>query len=172
MVHLRKVSGKCKYLDLSRDMTKPTKWVCALAKTQISLGIRPVWSVFAVRVKKVWVLSYPLSAQWRLWSHWVDVQADLSLHWAHSHFDSFVMMRLIYISHYILSKRTVDVNGFYTEPKCKRYIIKSIFLDHLMEKQKYKRDFYITETSGKRLEQSSLIWVSWSQNSMSCFSTL
>ena len=33
------------------------------AKTQISLGIRPVWSVFAVRMNEVWVLSYPLSAQ-------------------------------------------------------------------------------------------------------------
>ena len=34
---------------------------------QISLGIRPVWSsVFAVRMKKDWVLSYPLSAQRRL----------------------------------------------------------------------------------------------------------
>ena len=38
------------------------------AKTQISLDIRPVWSVFAVRMKKAWVLSYPLSAQRRLWS--------------------------------------------------------------------------------------------------------
>ena len=36
------------------------------AKTQISLGIRPVWSVFAVCMKKTWVLSYPLSAQRRL----------------------------------------------------------------------------------------------------------
>ena len=32
------------------------------AKTHISLGTRPVWSVFAVRMKKAWVLSYPLSA--------------------------------------------------------------------------------------------------------------
>ena len=31
------------------------------AKTQISLGIRPVWSVFAVSMKKAWVLSYPFS---------------------------------------------------------------------------------------------------------------
>ena len=37
------------------------------AKTQISLGICPVWSrVFAVHVKKARVLSYPLSAQLRL----------------------------------------------------------------------------------------------------------
>ena len=39
--------------------------------------------VFAVRMKKTWVLSYPLSAQRRLWSDWADAQADLSLRWAH-----------------------------------------------------------------------------------------
>ena len=38
------------------------------AKTRISLGIHSVWSVFTVRMKKAWVLSYPLSAQRRLWS--------------------------------------------------------------------------------------------------------
>ena len=36
------------------------------AKTQISLGIPPVWSVSAVRMTKHWFLSYSLSAQWRL----------------------------------------------------------------------------------------------------------
>ena len=66
--------------------------------------------VFAVRMKKAWVLSYPLSAQrrlwsdWadaqasaqrRLWSDWADTQADLSLRWAHSHFVGFVISRLI-----------------------------------------------------------------------------
>ena len=51
--------------------------------------------VFAVRVKKAWVLSYPLSAQWRLWSDWADAQADLSLRWVHSHFVGFVMSWLI-----------------------------------------------------------------------------
>ena len=33
--------------------------------------------VFAVRMKKAWVLSYPLSAQRRLWSDWADSQAGL-----------------------------------------------------------------------------------------------
>ena len=65
------------------------------AKTRISLGIRPVWSVFAVRMKKVGILSYPMSAQRRLWSDWADAQADLSLRWAHTHFVGFVMSRLI-----------------------------------------------------------------------------
>ena len=50
--------------------------------------------VFAVRMKKAWVLSYPLSGQQRLWSDWADAQADLSLRWAHSHFVGFVMLRL------------------------------------------------------------------------------
>ena len=50
--------------------------------------------VFAVHMKKTWVLSYPLSAQRRLWSDWADAQADLSHRWAHSHFVGFVMRRL------------------------------------------------------------------------------
>ena len=49
--------------NMSRLVTKPAKWHVCPAKTQISLGIRPVWSVFAVHMKKAWVLSYPLSAQ-------------------------------------------------------------------------------------------------------------
>ena len=97
---------------MSHIMIKPTKWHVRSVKTQISLGIRPVWSesslsawrklgslaihwapslirVFAVRMKKAWVLSYPLSAQRRLWS--ADAQADPNLRWAHSHFVGFVM---------------------------------------------------------------------------------
>ena len=50
--------------------------------------------VFAVRMKKAWVLSYPVSAQRILCSDWADAQADLSLRWAHSHFVGFVMRRL------------------------------------------------------------------------------
>ena len=51
---------------MSQCMIKPTKWCVFPAKTQISLGIHPVWSVFAVSIKKAWVLSYILSAQHRL----------------------------------------------------------------------------------------------------------
>ena len=49
-----------------------TKWPVRPAKTQISLGICPVWSVYAVRMKKHWALNYLLSAQWRFWSNWAD----------------------------------------------------------------------------------------------------
>ena len=38
--------------------------------------------VFAVHLKKACVLSYPLSAQRRLWSDWANAQADLNLCWA------------------------------------------------------------------------------------------
>ena len=51
--------------------------------------------VFAVRMKKAWVFSYPLSAQWRLRSDWADAQADPSIRWAHTHFVGFVMSWLI-----------------------------------------------------------------------------
>ena len=42
--------------------------------------------LFTVRMKKSWVLSYPLSAQRRLQSDWVDAQPDLSLRWMHMSF--------------------------------------------------------------------------------------
>ena len=51
--------------------------------------------VFAVHMKKTWVLIYPLSTHWRLWSDWVAAQADLNLLWAHSHFVGFIVRRLI-----------------------------------------------------------------------------
>ena len=52
-------------------------------KTQISLGISNLIRVFAVRMKKPWAFSYPMSAQRRLKSDWADAQVGTSLHWAH-----------------------------------------------------------------------------------------
>ena len=51
---------------------KPNKMSVRPAQTQISLGIRPVWS------------ESSLSA-WRKLGSLADAQADLSLRWAHSH---------------------------------------------------------------------------------------
>ena len=68
---------------------------CAPSEDSDQLGHPPsLIRVFAVCMKKPWVLSYPLSAQRRLWSDWEDAQADLSLRWAHGHFVGFVMSRL------------------------------------------------------------------------------
>ena len=37
-------------------------------------------------MKKSWVLCYQLSTKQRLWSDWVDAQADVSLRWMHRSF--------------------------------------------------------------------------------------
>ena len=42
--------------------------------------------VFAISMKKHWVLSYPLSTLRRLWSDWANAQADPSLPWVHMQF--------------------------------------------------------------------------------------
>ena len=54
------------------------------------LAQRRLWSdlpslirVFAVRMKRAWVLTYQLSAQRRLWSEWADARTDTSLRWAY-----------------------------------------------------------------------------------------
>ena len=71
---------------------KTNKMACSPSEDSDQPGHPPsLIRVFTVRMKKVWVLSYPLSAQRRLWSDWADAKADLSLQWAHSHFVGFVM---------------------------------------------------------------------------------
>ena len=47
-----KVKDSTQQIHMSQRMTKPNKWHVRPAKTQISLGIRPVWS------------EYSLCAQW------------------------------------------------------------------------------------------------------------
>ena len=105
-------------------MTKSTKWHVCPAKTQISLGFCPVWSVFADCMKKAWAISYPLSAQWLLWSDWADAQADLSLRWAHSHFVGFVMkwlisvLKLLELTVHILMCGTFNIRFYDFSPFC------------------------------------------------------
>ena len=79
-------------VNMSRDMTKPTKWLCEDSDPPSLIR------VFAVRMKKAWVLSYPQSAQRRLGLDWANAQADPSLHWAHTHFVGFVMSWLKHFS--------------------------------------------------------------------------
>ena len=55
---------------------------CAPSKDSDPTGRPPsLIRIFTVRMKKAGGLCYPLSAQQRLWSDWVDAQADLSLRW-------------------------------------------------------------------------------------------
>ena len=76
---------------------KTNKVACAPSEYSDQPGHPPsLISVFAVRMKKAWILSYPLSAQRRLWSDWADAQADLSLRLVHIHCVSFVMRQLLH----------------------------------------------------------------------------
>ena len=74
----------CSYL--SRLVTKPTYWHVRPAKTQISLGIRPVRPESSLSAgRKLGSLATHQHAQ-----------ADLSPRWAHCHFVDFVTRRLIW----------------------------------------------------------------------------
>ena len=79
----------------SHLITKSTKWHVRPAKTQISLGIRPVWSESSLCA--YWVAKDPnfLHADSEDWSDWADAHADLSLRWAHMLLCCFIMRRLI-----------------------------------------------------------------------------
>ena len=67
-------------------------------KTQISLGICPVWSESWHCAP--WVAKDPsfFHADSKDWSVWADAQVDLSLPWAHTHFVGFVMLWFNYWS--------------------------------------------------------------------------
>ena len=66
---------------------KTNKTACVPSENSYQPGHLPsLIRVFTVCMKKLWVLSYPLSAQWRLWSDWMDAQADLNPRWVHIHF--------------------------------------------------------------------------------------
>ena len=59
---------------------KTSKMACAPSEDSDQPGHPPsLIRVFAVRLKKARILSYPLSAKRRLCSDWADTQADLSL---------------------------------------------------------------------------------------------
>ena len=72
---------------------KTNKMSVHLAKTQISLDIRPDWPGSSLCTK--WVANDPsfLHADSEDWSDWADTQADPSLRWAYSHFVGFDMRR-------------------------------------------------------------------------------
>ena len=75
---------------------KSNKMSVRPAKTQISLGICPVWSESSLCAWRQLGSLATHSAHSEDWSDWADAQADLSLRWAHTYFVGFVMSRLIF----------------------------------------------------------------------------
>ena len=80
--------------QMSGNVTKPTKSWRALGKDSDQ---RPVWSESAVCMKKPWVISFPSSAQQRLWSDCIQTAGRTCC------FVGFVMLWLKYQWH-ILTK--------------------------------------------------------------------
>ena len=56
--------------------------VCS-TKTQISLYLCTVWSVFIVHVKKLCIHGFAKCVHWKFWSDCANVQADLNLYLTH-----------------------------------------------------------------------------------------
>ena len=72
------------------------QYECAQSEDSDQPGHPPsLIRVFAFRSMGSWGSKLSSCVQRRLWSDWADDQADLSLRWTHSHFDGFVMSRLI-----------------------------------------------------------------------------
>ena len=120
-------------MDLFEPRHDKTSKICVRpVKTPISLGIRPVWSesslcapwvakgtsFFSCRQLRLWAkgASFFSCRQRRLWSDWADAQADLSLHWAHTHFVGFVMSRLIFSYNQFSHCNTLMLQGFFNGP--------------------------------------------------------
>ena len=85
--------------NTSRDMTKPTKWHLRPTKTQLTLGIRPVWSESSLFA-------------WRK-------LGSLATHWAHSedsdqtgHFVGLVMRQLKCPQH-ITWQNSIHLNRYW-----------------------------------------------------------
>ena len=80
--------------EKSRLMTKPTKRSVHPADSDQPGHPPSLIRVFTVRSMGSWGPNVSSCGQQRLWSDWVDAQADLSLRWAESHLIDFVMRRL------------------------------------------------------------------------------
>ena len=95
--HNIRIRIRMHFLNVSYLMTKPTKWPLCPAKTQISLGIRPVWSESSQCTQ--WVAEDPVF----LHADSKDSDQTGRMHrlicvfaWRNGHFAGFVMRRLTF----------------------------------------------------------------------------
>ena len=102
---------------------KTNKIICAPSEDSDQPGHPPsLIRVCAIRLKQNWVLSYKMSAQRRLWSHWADAQADLSLRWAQRSFCWFCHEVAQNASCSSLNMQHIYISShFYIEPNIKSF---------------------------------------------------
>ena len=99
--------------------------------------------VFTVRMKKAWVLRYPLSAQRRLWSAWADAQDDLSLRWAQMPFCWFVTMRLMCVPFKSYLMKNINTVSIFTTDHCS---VESTYLSYPSMSSEDLKDSARTDT--------------------------
>ena len=105
----RRMPGYTKISPMSLRLRCANKITCVPSKN--SDQPRRLIKFFAVHLKKAQVLSYPKSAQQRLWSDWGVAPADLSLCWTHVILLCFVVWRLIFLLvGKIKRKATIEIN--------------------------------------------------------------
>ena len=88
ILHESYVGGLRFELSTSGLKTKQTKWLVCLAKARISLVIRPVWSVFAVRSVGSLAPKVSSCGQRKLWS---DCATDRSL----QYFETYLLFKVV-----------------------------------------------------------------------------
>ena len=82
---------------------KTNKMACAPSEDSDQPGHPPsLIRAFTVRMKKSWFLSYPLSAQRRLWSDWADAQSFCWICHEAAHFSSKQITPLQWVYHPLL----------------------------------------------------------------------
>ena len=89
-------------------MTNPTKWPVRPAKTQISLGICPIWSESSL-------------------SAWRNLGSSAT-HWAHSHVVGFVVRRLSY--NYLFNTRISHTSFLYYYIQYNQYNCTKLHMDN------------------------------------------
>ena len=91
-----------KVCNVSRPVTKPIKWHVRPAKTQISLGIRPVWSESSLCAQ--WVAKDPsflhADSEYSDQTWWMP-RLIWVFAWRTGHFVGFLMRWLMYVVIYI-----------------------------------------------------------------------
>ena len=108
------------WLKIEPPHDKTNKMTVRPVKTQISLGIHPVWSVFTVCSMGSKGPRDSSCGQQKLWSDSANSQADLSLCWAQSHSVGFVMRRLSYL--FIIIKCPLFIRWHCIFP-CRFYVL-------------------------------------------------
>ena len=76
---------------MSRDMTKPTRWLCAQRRLRSAWASAQSGQCLSCALNGSWGPKLFSCGQRILWSHWADAKADLSIRWAHTQIVGFVM---------------------------------------------------------------------------------